>query len=428
MNLNVEETGPLERRLRIEIPTADVDRAFDRFYRDLGKTAQLKGFRRGKVPRPLLERHFGEHARHEVLETLVRQTLGDALEQAQLDVISEPRLQSEQPPVQGASFSYGATVEVRPEIELRKIEGLEIGEVRLPEPEQDPVEAYLQQLRENQAQLVEAEPGEAAARGHLAVVDFEATIDGQLFEGGSGRETSVEIGAGRAAPGFEDALLGVRVGEERRFPLTFPADYPAEQVAGKTAEFRVALRELKRKELPALDDELAKDVSEFETLEALRADVRRRVEEGREAELAWLRRERVVDALIAANPFPLPHSLVEAELHAWIDRTLEQLGPRVTEGRRKELVAQLHEQGHARAERATALAFLVPKIAEARGISISDQDVDARLGEIAEGRGVSVSRLKRAHQEANTLPQLRAALLQERVVEFLVSKAILAEA
>jgi trigger factor len=428
MHLHVEETGPLERRLRIEIATAEVDRAFDAFYRDLGKTAQLKGFRPGKVPRPLLERHFGEHARHEVLETLVRQTLGEAIEQAQLQIVSEPRLQSDEPPAQGASFSYGATVEIRPDVELRQVEGLEVGPVQLPEPETDPVEGYLEQLREGQAQLLEVEPDTAAARGHVAVVDFDATLDGQPFEGGSARETTVEIGSGRAVPGFEEQLIGLRVGESRRFELQFPAEHGSEEVAGRTAQFEVVLRGLKRKELPALDDELAKDVSEFETLEALRADVRRRVEEGREAERQRLVRERTIDALIAANPFPLPHSLVEAELHAWIDRMLAQLDPRVPEERRRQLAAEWHEQGHARAERATALAFLVPRIAETRGVEVRDEDVDARLAELAQSQKVPLSRLKRAYQEANRLPALRAALLQEQVVEFLVSKAILAQA
>jgi trigger factor len=426
MNLNVEQTGPLERRLQIKVPTADVDRAFETVFRDLRKSAQVRGFRPGKAPRNVLEKQFGEHARGEVLEVLVRETLFKAIEQAQLDIVAEPKVNSAPPPRSGEAYAYEATVEIRPTIELKQVEGLRVDVPRAAEPEEDPVEAHLRELRERHAELVAEEAGTAAARGHVAVLDFEGTVDGQPFEGGSGREVALDLGSGRAVPGFEDAIIGMTQGQTREFPITFPDDYPPEALRGRAATFTATLQELKRRELPALDDEFAKDVSEYDSLDELRAELRRRLDERREQERQRNIREGVIHAVIEANPFPLPPSLVHAQLHALMDRLLEQLGPRVGEARRKELADRWHHELHPQAERDTALAFLVPSIARAHGIEVGEEEIDAQLAQLAEGEGQSVAQVKRMFTERNALVGLRASLLERKVVDFLVSKAILA--
>jgi trigger factor len=426
MNLNVEETGPLERRLLIRIPTADVDRAFDAVFRDLRRTAQIRGFRPGKAPRPILEKHFGEHARGEVLEALLRDTLFKAIEQAQLDIVAQPQVNPQEAPRQGESYAYEATVEIRPAVELKQIEGLRVDPPQLPEPEEDPVETQLRELRERHAELVVEPAGTSAARGHVAVIDFEGRIGGEPFEGGSGRELELELGAGHSPPGFEDALVGMTAGQSREFSLTFPEDYRSEALRGKTASFTVALKELKRRELPALDDEFAKDVSEHDTLDALRAELRDRLEKGREAERTRLLREAVIRAAIEANPFPLPPSLVHAQLHSLVDRLLARVGSSLPADKRKELVERWHEELHPQAERDTALAFLVPSIARERGLEISDEEVDAELAQVAELDGRSLAQVKRMFQERDALPALRARLLERKVVDFLVSKATFA--
>jgi trigger factor len=423
MNLNVEQTGPLERRLQIKIPTAEVDRAFDDVFRDLRGKVQVRGFRPGKAPRPVLEKQYGEHARGEVLESLVRDTLFKAIQQAELDIVSEPKVNPVEAPRPGESYSYEATVEIRPAVELKQVEGLRVVPPALPEPDEDPVEGQLREMRERHGELVTEAEGVAAARGHVAVIDFEGRIDGELFEGGSGKEVAIELGGGRAVPGFEDALIGLGAGESREFSLTFPDDYGAEALRGKTASFRASLQELKRRELPALDDEFAKDVSEYDTLEALRAELRRRFEQRREEERARLLREAVIRAALEANPFPLPPSLVHAQLHALMDRLFEQLGPRLPEARRKELSERWHDELHPQAERDTALAFLVPSVARARAIEVSDEELDAQLSEMAEQEGQALSKLKRMFQERGALPGLRASLLERKVVDFLVAKA-----
>ncbi|MEE9280232.1 MAG: trigger factor [Myxococcota bacterium] len=428
MNLHIEETGPVERRLRIEIPTVEVDAAFDAVYKQMRGTARIPGFRRGKVPRSVLERYFGARAGAEVLEKLVRDSLTKALEDSELDVISEPRLEPGEQPKQGSAYAYEASVEIRPAIELGRIKGLEVERPMLPEPETDPVEAHLEELRQSQAQVIEEEEGVALSQGHLATISFVGTIDGERFEGGSSERATFEIGADQAIPGFDDELVGLSVGSEHAFELEFPSDYPREEVAGKLARFEVRVLEVQRKELPDLDDELAKDVSEFETLDELEADIRQRVERGRERQLQQLQRDAVVKAVIAANPFPVPPSLVERQLQSRLQRALGQLENRLPPERLGGLVEGWREEWRPHAERDVRLGLLVPEIAKAEGIEVSKEEVDEKLAAIAEEQGKSKGEIRKAYREGGVLPMLEGSLLEDKVVEFLVSEASLSDA
>lgn len=428
MNLHIEETGPVERRLRIEIPTAEVDAAFDVIYGKLRGKARVPGFRPGKIPRSIMERYFGEQAEAEVLEKLVRESLVKALEDAELDVVSEPRLEPGEQPKQGASYAYQATVEVRPQIELARIRGLEAAVPTLPEPETDMVEAHLEELRQGQAQVSEEEDGVGIAAGHLATVSFVGTVEGEPFEGGSSERATFEIGANQTIPGFDEQLAGLEVGSEHEFDLEFPSDYPREDLAGKQARFRVKVLGIQRKELPTLDDELAKDVSEFDTLDQLRADLRRRVEEGRERQLQQMRREAVVSALIQANPFPVPPTLVDRQLQSRLQRALSQLGDQLPRERLADLIERWREEWRPQAEREVQLGLLVPEIARAEQIEVSPDEVEARLATIAEEQGRSLGQVRKAFKDAGVLDALEGGLLEEKVLDLLVSEASLSEA
>lgn len=424
MTATVEQKGPVEWRLRVEISTAEVDSAFDAVYREIGRKARLKGFRPGKAPRSVLERYYGDQVGSEVLERLLQQSYPGALREHELRVVSEPRIEPERPPEPGTPFSYEATVEVRPEIELGKVRGLEVEQPEIPDPEQDPVEAHLEELRGAHAQLISEPDGTQGALGHVVTIDFDGSVDGVAFDGGSGRAQTVELGSGRTPPGFEDALIGLAEGEEREFELELP-EGASPHPAGTRATFRVKLLEVKRKQLPALDDELAKDVGEFETLEELRADLSRRVSEGREAQKIQMIRERVVDALVEAHPFPIPESLVERALNSRISRALAPLGGRVPREELESLVEGWREDWRSDAERDVRLALLVPEIAAAETLEVSDEDLEEELGKIAKAQGETLSKVRRAHREQGLLESLRAGLLESRVVEFVVSAATL---
>jgi trigger factor len=422
MNVETQETGEVERRLRIEIPTADVDAAFERVYRRLQKQARIRGFRPGKAPRAVLERYYGDSAQADTFEELVRHSLGRAIEDAQLAIVAEPRLNPQGLPKQGVPFIYEANVEIRPAIELKVVRGLAVKRPVLPEPEQDPVEAHLEELRLQHAAVVDEEPGAAVARGHIAIVHYEGTSSGEPLPGGPRRDVEVEIGASRALPGFEDELIGVRVGDRKHIVLDIPADDPREAIAGKHIELDVELAGIKRRDLAALDDEFAKDVSQFETLEALRADLRARVERGRESERTRMLREAMIDALIAANPFPVPPSLVERQLAARIRRAQQGLQG-LSEDVMKRTLEQFRERWRDQAERDVRLSFLVDEIARAENITVSDEDYDAHLRRASEESGRPVSAIAREYREQGVADAVRNGLRDERVIDFLLAEA-----
>ena len=424
MNVSVEETGPVERRLHIEIPTTEVDAAFDSFFREVRRSAHIRGFRPGKAPREVLEQQYGERASGEVLQRLVEGSLFRAIEDAHLDVLGEPRLDAGELPKPGAQYAYKASVDVRPAIEVAAVSGLALSRPVVPVPEQDPIEAHLEDLRQRQAQLVEEEGGAAAVAGQVAVINYVGKLEGEPFEGSSARESQIEIGAGRTFGGFEDQLLGLRVGDEHAFDVTMPEDHADEKLRGKSVRFEVKLVALKRRELPALDDEFAKDVSNFETLAELRADLERRIREGRAAEQKRLEREALVEALVAANPFPVPPTLVESQLRARIQRMLTQFGgAKLDREVLGPLVQRWQEELRPQVEREVRLALLAPEIAKREGIAVGDEEIDAQLARIAEASKRKLTEVKREYREHGLLDALRAGLVEQKVVEFALAAA-----
>lgn len=424
MNVSVEETGPVERRLHIEVPTTDVDAAFAAFFNEMRRSAHIKGFRPGKAPREVLEKYFGDRAAGEVLQRLIETTLPQVIKDQNLDVLGEPRLDPKEPPKPGVPFAYDAEVDVRPVIELAKVKGLEVKRPVLPTPEREPVEAHLDELRQRQAQLVEEASGVAAARGHIAVIDYTGAIDGQAFQGSSAREAQVEIGGGRTFGGFEDQLVGLEVGGERGFDLTMPEDHADEKLRGKPVHFEVKLVALKRRELPELDDEFAKDVSSFETLAELRADLERRVAEGRAAEQKRLERNALIDALLAANPFPVPARLVDQQVRVRVARMLQQLGGAQLP---REALANLIERWTTElrptVEGELKVALLAPEIAKAESIEVSEAEVDEQLKRIAEASERKFGDVKREYREQGLLEALRAGIAEQKAVEFALDAA-----
>jgi len=427
MSVQIEESGPVERRLRIEVPIAEVDAAFDQVYRRLQKKSRVKGFRPGKAPRTVLEKYFGEQVRSDVFEVVVRESLGKALEESELPVISEPQLKPDEAPKQGSPFVYQATVEIRPKIELVKTRGLAVTRPATPAPDQDPVEAHLEQLRNSHATLVEEDAGTTLSRGHIAILNYHGKIEDEDFEGGEGTDIELEMGSEQALPGFDDAMVGMSVGDTREFDIEVPEDDEREAVAGKRISFRVELTAIKRRVLAELDDEFAKDVSEFETLEEFKADLRRRVDEGREREQKRQLREALVDALIEANPFPVPPSLVERQLHSRMTRAVQQLQGRVPDDNLRQMIGSWADEWRPSAERDVRLAFLVSEISTTEQMEVTDEDYDARLRQLSEESGRPVSQLQREYREAGADAGLRQSLLEDRVIDFLLSEATLSD-
>lgn len=422
LRVDVREEGAATRWLEVEVPPARVDAGFARAYRSLARSARVRGFRPGKAPVSVLRRLYGAAVAEDVERELVGETLPAALERAGLAPVSEPAVDATSPS-EGSAFAYRARIEIKPPIELGSIEGLPARRPSAAVQEED-VERELEALRQRHATLIEEPEDTAAARGHFLTIDFVGRIDGEPFEGGSAQDHSVELGSDQLVPGFEDQLLGARVGEERLVRVRFPEDYGSPALAGKDAEFTVQVGALRRREVPALDDEFAKDLGEFESLDQVRTRIRETLVAARERRARQELRRSLLDALIERVPLEVPANLVRERLHRRLHSAAHDLRDR---GVRAPLVdrqlAQWEEEWRPAVEREIREEWLLLELARREGLTVDDAELDERIGRMAEEQGADPARLRKAYREAGVLDALRHHALEDKAFDFLLAAA-----
>ena len=415
------EEGPSLRRLEVTVPLARVRHAYDHAYRDLAKNARVKGFRPGKVPRGVLERMFGASLREEIERALVNETLSAALAQAGVEPVATPAIDAS-PPHADREFHYKALVEIRPPIELPPLEGLP-GRRPIVLVGDDEIQRGLENLRLRHAPLIEEPPGTAAANGHIVAIDFVGRVNGVPFEGGSGRDVELELGAGRFLPGFEEQLIGAAAGDDRVVSATFPEHYGVAEVAGKAAEFSVHVIEVKRRELPALDDEFAKDVSEFETLDALRDRIHQDLRESRDQGARGELRRSVLGALVERSAVEVPPGATDAQLERRLRLAIQQLHAGVPHDVLHAQVDRWREEWRPAAEREVKERWLLDAVADARGLAVADADIAAQIERMASAQGLTPAKLREQVGEELLEASIREDLRREKALDFLVSTA-----
>jgi trigger factor len=422
-SVSAAERSPVLRSLSVEVEEAEVRAAFERVYRDLARTARIRGFRPGKTPRSVLERLYGASVAEEVERLLVNLTFGPAVERSGVVPVVEPNIAAE-PPKPGQVFRYTAEVEVKPALALPALEGLPAQRPAV-QVRDDEVESELEALRVRRAPL-EDEPEDArAGDGTLLTLDYEGRIDGQPFEGGSAEGATVEIGAGRLVPGFEDGLRGVRRGEERDVTVTFPDDYGAEELRGKAAVFHVKARSLQRRRLPVLDDAFAKGLGDagVETLAALRERLRELIRTRRERAAQEALRRSLLDALLERTAFEVPPGLVDLQLSRRLGAAHDQLHEVMSH---EELHARMDEwrvSWRPEAEREVRESLLLEAVAETNGLDVADAEISARIEALAREQGIAPRRLEKSYEERNLVPALRMRIREEKALELLISRA-----
>jgi len=416
----IEETSVV-RTLEVSVDVRRVQRAYDRAYQDLAKRVPVRGFRPGKTPRSVLEKLYGAQIAEQIEQSLVAETLGPALEQAGLEPVAEPAIAA-QPPVADAEFRYTARVEIKPVVELPELTGLPARRPRVTLGEDD-VERELEALRQRQAALLEEPPETVAAPSHTLTIDFVGRIDGKPFEGGSGQGVELELGSQRFLAGFEEQLAGARAGEDREVRVRFPDDYATRELAGREAVFAVRCSTIRRRVVPALDDELAKDLGEFESLDALRSRIRADLAAARErAAQAELHRS-LLDALIERTSFELPPGLVTRQLERLLQNAARRLANALPQDRLEAQIERWKEEWRGRAEREVREMLLLEAVAKARGIEADAAEVEDRIAQVAREQGVEPARLRKAWREHELERVMRSQLIDEKVLDFLASAA-----
>jgi len=424
LRVDTIEDSAVVRTVSVEVPEARVSQLFKRTYDKLARSAQVKGFRRGKAPRKVLERVYGAAAAEEVERALVSETLSDALELAAVQPVTEPDIDV-QPAVADGPFRYSARVEVKPSIELPDLEGLP-GKQPKVAIEESSVDEQLEQLRRESAPLVEVPDGELASDGDTVEVDFEGRIDDEPFDGGSATSLPIELGSGRMIPGFEEQLVGVIGGEERELTVTFPDDYGAETLRGKEATFAVKVGAVKRLELAALDDEFAKDVGE-DSLEELRSKLRKQLEDRAEQQAKSMLHQSLMEELVERSDFEVPPGLVERQIHAQMKSMRQQFEGRVAEDVLQSELARMHETGRDGAERRVRESLLLDAIVRDQGLSVDESAVDARLDELAAAQGTDSATMRQFAEAQGWRQSIEAELLDATALDFLASRASVEE-
>ena len=417
-----------ESRVRVEaqVPAEEVERRVAETARQLGRQMRVPGFRKGKVPAPVVIRRLGREA---VLDEALRGALGrwyeDAIEEAGIAPVGQPELDMDDLPAEGEPLSFSIEIGVRPAARLGQYKGLEVGR-REPAVEDSEVDEELERLRDRLATLDTVE--RPAQEGDFVVIDYVGSVDGEPFEGGTGRDQLLELGSGRLIPGFEEQLTGAAAGDRRTVEVTFPEDYQAAELAGQRASFDVTVKEVKAKRLPELDDEFASEAGGFDTLAELREDIAQRLRQAEERAIEREFEEAVLDAAVAEAEVDVPDKLVHARAHELLDETMSALARQGISkeaylriaGKDEEALAHEAEPEAAQAlKRDAVLAAVVA----AEGIEPTDEQVEEALEPTAERTGSTAAELLEQLRKGDRLEQVRQEVANRQALELLVADA-----
>ena len=413
--------------LTVEVEAAEFDKALDKAFTIVVKQVNVPGFRKGKMPRPLFEKRFGvESLYQDALDILLPEAYSNAIVEAGIEPVDRPEIDVETIE-KGQTLVFTAKVTVKPEVKLGEYKNLEVEKVDTTVTDED-VEAELKTLQERHAELVVKEEG-TVAEGDTAVIDFEGFVDGEAFEGGKGENYSLEIGSNTFIPGFEEQLVGLEVGAEKEVEVTFPEEYHAEELAGKAAKFKVKLHEIKSKELPALDDEFAKDVDEeVETLEALKAKTKEKLQSDKENQAESALRDTLVEKAAENAEVEIPEAMFNTEM----DRMMQEFEQRLQmQGLNLELYFQfsgqdekaLRDQMRPDAEKRVKINLTLEAISKAENLEVSEEEVEKELENMAGMYNMPVEEIKKV---LGSLDSIKEDMKVRKAVEFLVenSKAV----
>ena len=420
LTVQVETLDPLRRRVSVEVPAGEVDAALDKEYVRLSKSAKVPGFRPGRAPRHVLQQLFGERIKAEVFDHLIQHSLVEAIEKEGLEPVGRPEVVTQQARA-GDSLMYTATFEVKPDIVAEHYTDIEVERPIRPIVEDD-VDKYLQHMREAMAQLKPVTDRDTVEHGDVMRVDYTASLDGKVVGRGEGRD--VQLGSNGFPPEFDSQLLGASVGSAREFDVTYPEDPEVGPLAGKLVTFSVKVDALSTKDLPALDDEFAKDQGECATLGELRERVRQRLEQQAREEGDEQMRRALLQKLVAAHQFEVPHAMVERRVDALIEGTRhdwERMGrwPRQDAALRE----RLHHEFHPQADYEIKVGMLLEAIARQEGLVIEDADVEERIAALAAQAQQQAEQVRAYYGAPEAKRALRARMLQSRAVDTIVQHA-----
>jgi trigger factor len=426
MKSTVDKLDGLSRKLNVEIPAEKVQQAFDKVYKAIQKKANIKGFRQGKAPIATIKSIYGEQVKNDVLNDLIGEHYQTALEEHKLEPVGYPKV-SFQPLAENAVFNFTAEFEIRPEIQVKNYENLNVLKEKLEIPEER-VQQILENIRNSQAETVTVFEDRALSNGDIAEINFDGRVNGQPLPNGSAEGHQLEIGAKQFIEGFEEGLVGMKIGDSRTLHLRFPEGYHEASLSGAPVDFDVKLTGIKKKQLPELTDALAAKVGEFKTLDELKIQIRKDIESGEEKRIQEEMRNRLVKALVAANPVEAPRSLVEQQKQTLIEDfkgRLKQQG--LPEKEFEDYKRKWDKDFEDSAAFMVKSTFLLDNLADKLSLRAQPSELEQKISEYAKQTGIEIARLNEFYSKPERRSRLAFQITEEKVVNYLVSKAKITE-
>jgi len=411
MQVTVESTGALERRMRVELPAERIEQEVSSRLKSVGRTAKLKGFRPGKVPPKVVKQRYGKQIRQEVVSELMQQSYTDAVMQENLNPAGGPQIEPEIAK-DDSSFAYVATFEIMPVIELKDLDKLKVERPDVTIDDSD-LDDMILKLRKQKATWETVD--RKSADGDRVVVDFTGTLKGEAFEGGTGTEVPVILGQGQMLPDFEKALFGIKAGDEKSFKVKFPKEYHADDLAGKKVDFAIKTHRVEEEILPPVDDELA---AAFEVKEGgidqFLKDVRENMDREADAKVKGDVREQVMAALLDANPIEIPQTLKQQEMHSLQHEAMQRMG--IEDHDQAPPIENFEEMGDKRVR----LSLLVSQLIADQDLKVDDDKVRDRVEEMCAGYENSEDMVNMYMANPQIVQQIQPMVLEQQAIDWLL--------
>lgn len=426
MNVTVERVEN-EATLKITAPAAEVNAGYKKAVKKIADQVNIPGFRKGKAPRAIIEMHYGKEAvKQEAFEIVANKAYSEALDQEKLIPVSDPKVE-ESVFEEGKDMELTIKVTLKPEPELGEYKGLHVDKKEV-EVTDEQVDAQIKDMMGRDAKMVVAEEGAVIEKGDFAIIDFAGTVDGEPFSGGEGKGYPLEVGSNSFIPGFEDQLVGLSKGDSTDVEVTFPEDYFVKDLAGKEAVFKVNIQDVKRKELPELNDEYVASKTDFKTVEELRANYKERMQKAAEANAKAEYEHELIDLAVANAKFSVPEIMIEDKISQMVDEMKMSL-----ESRKMSLdmymqytgldMAKIRENQRPVAEENVKTDLVLDAIAKAEDIQVDMADVDAEIAAISAQHGAAPEEVKKIIKGNGTMGLLLANILRRKAAHVVIDSA-----
>ena len=423
MNCKVEKTkNANEIKMEITIEAEKFENAIKKVYFKNAKYFNIPGFRKGKAPQNIVEKYYGKEIFYEdAFNEIAGEEYANAVEENKLEVVSKPQIDIVTME-KGQDLVFTATVATKPEVELGKYKGIEIEKIEYNVEDSD-IENNLKQMQEKNSRVISVET--PVEKGNIAVIDFEGFVDGKAFEGGKGENYSLEIGSGSFIPGFEDQVIGMKIDEEKDINVKFPDEYFSKDLAGKDAIFKVKVHEIKKKELPELDDEFAKDVSEFDTLKELKDSIKERLEKDNEQKAKYEKEDAIMKVITEGMKVDIPAGMIEAE----VDNMVKDMEQRMSyQGLKLEQYLKMLNKTEAefkkdyepQAIQAIKSRLALEAIIKAEKIEVTEKEIKEKLEEMAKNYGKTAEELEKNESIKDYIKQ---GIESEKAISVLVENS-----